>query len=197
MSCANGLPVRVTRGAEHRSPDSPAAGYRYGGLYRVEDYWAETGKSGFRIWRFRLVRVAADAPAATPLPDGTLVPERASVTIQRIARSSAVAQAVKQLHEHRCQVCGIRLETKAGPYSEAAHIVPLGEPHCGPDVPETCSACALTIMSSSTSARSVVGANLDILDMLSTTTVGMLRVHPAHEVDAEALAHHLLRFLPD
>jgi putative restriction endonuclease len=30
-------------------------------------------------------------------------------------------------------MCGVRLETPAGPYAEAAHIRPLGTPHNGPD----------------------------------------------------------------
>jgi hypothetical protein len=55
-SCERRLPVRVVRGAGHRSPHSPADGYRYDGLYYVDRYWQETGRSGYRIWRFRLVR---------------------------------------------------------------------------------------------------------------------------------------------
>jgi hypothetical protein len=55
-SCERRLPVRVVRGAGHRSPHSPADGYRYDGLYYVDRYWQESGRSGFRIWRFRLVK---------------------------------------------------------------------------------------------------------------------------------------------
>ena len=44
-----------------------------------------------------------------------------------------MAQRVKQLHEHTCQICGLRLITPTGPYAEAAHIRPLGRPHDGPD----------------------------------------------------------------
>jgi putative restriction endonuclease len=54
-----GLPVRVIRGARHRSPYSPIFGYRYDGLYRVNDYWRERGWSGFYIWRYRLIKIAA------------------------------------------------------------------------------------------------------------------------------------------
>jgi len=52
----HGLPVRVIRGANHKSPFSPPVGYRYDGLYRVEDYWHDIGRSGYVIWRFRLVK---------------------------------------------------------------------------------------------------------------------------------------------
>jgi putative restriction endonuclease len=48
--------------------------------------------------------------------------ERLSVTIQRLVRNSDMAQAVKRIHEYRCQICGERLETIAGPYAEGAHI---------------------------------------------------------------------------
>ena len=40
---------------------------------------------------------------------------------------------VKTLHDHQCQVCGVRLEPPAGPYAEGAHVRPLGSPHEGPD----------------------------------------------------------------
>src|SRR4051794_13821659 len=53
-----GLPVRVIRGAGGEPTLSPSSGYRYDGLFDVDDYWEETGKSGFRIWRFRLVKRA-------------------------------------------------------------------------------------------------------------------------------------------
>jgi hypothetical protein len=39
-------------------------GYRYDGLYRVADAWHEKGKSGFQIWRYRLVAIDAAVPAA-------------------------------------------------------------------------------------------------------------------------------------
>src|SRR5579859_690 len=34
-SCIHGLPVRIVRGANHRSPHAPSSGYRYDGLYQV------------------------------------------------------------------------------------------------------------------------------------------------------------------
>jgi putative restriction endonuclease len=63
------------------------------------------------------------------------VPRR-ETTILRIVRSTEKARRVKELHDHRCQVCGVRLETPAGPYAEGAHIRPLGAPHNGPDSEE-------------------------------------------------------------
>lgn len=77
----HGLPVRLIRGARHPSPYAPEAGYRYDGLYLVEDYWRDVGKSGWYIWRFRLrkmphcpapgVPVAAAAPETIAPMEGT------------------------------------------------------------------------------------------------------------------------------
>jgi hypothetical protein len=40
---------------------------------------------------------------------------------------------VKEGHDFRCQICGVRIDTPAGPRADAAHIRPLGQPHLGPD----------------------------------------------------------------
>lgn len=131
-----GLPVRVIRGSRHRSAFSPAAGYSYDGLYAVEEYWRGRGKSGFQVWRFRLVKipelttpgqVVAEKPAEYSAPD------RREVRTSRIIRDTKQARTIKALYDFRCQMCGVRLECAAGPYAEAAHIRPLGTPHDGPD----------------------------------------------------------------
>lgn len=54
------LPVRVSRGVGRGVWNPPAAGYRYDGLYTVEDVWPDTGADGFRIWRFRLAAVGGE-----------------------------------------------------------------------------------------------------------------------------------------
>ncbi len=59
------LPVRVIRGAIPRSPYAPRIGYRYDGLYKVADYWQERGRSGFLIWRYRLLKRAENRAADT------------------------------------------------------------------------------------------------------------------------------------
>ena len=52
-----GLPVRVSRGSGVEAPYGTEQGYRYDGLYQVEDYWHEIGLDGFRVYRFRLVAI--------------------------------------------------------------------------------------------------------------------------------------------
>jgi putative restriction endonuclease len=132
-SSLEGLLIRVIRGSEHRSPFSPATGYRYDGLFRIESYWQERGRDGFLVCRYRLVAdqtrdlaVTADAAAGESA-------RRAVTNVQRIVRDTALGREVKRLHDYRCQVCGIRLDCAGGPYAEAAHIRPLGRPHDGPD----------------------------------------------------------------
>lgn len=67
------------------------------------------------------------------LPPGNAAPSRAAVSGSRIIRDTAVVRAVKELYGYCCQICGLRLDLPGGPYSEGAHIKPLGQPHGGPD----------------------------------------------------------------
>ncbi|MEO0542906.1 MAG: YDG/SRA domain-containing protein [Pseudomonadota bacterium] len=137
ISCLQGLPVRVIRGSGHKSDYSPASGYRYDGLFTVESYWREEGKHGHLICRYRLVSIDGTSPIkgiGDEGRSGSQSPARRSeVTIQRIVRDTALGRQVKELHDFKCQACGVRLNCAGGPYAEAAHIRPLGEPHNGPD----------------------------------------------------------------
>lgn len=132
-----GLPVRVIRGSTHKSDYSPSTGYRYDGLYRVEDYWQERGRAGYYIWRYCLIKVAEDKMSTysrvTEDSRNYSIPSRKETNILRIVRDTKHAQRIKALYDYCCQVCGIRLESNAGPYAEAAHIKPLGIPHNGAD----------------------------------------------------------------
>ncbi|MPY53353.1 YDG/SRA domain-containing protein [Streptomyces acidicola] len=66
---------------------------------------------------------------------GEKFPETRSAQVQRLVRDAAVTRNVKALYDGECQVCGLRLLGPDGkPYSEGAHIRPLGKPHRGPDV---------------------------------------------------------------
>jgi hypothetical protein len=58
------MPVRVIRGYKHNSQFSPTSGYNYAGLFRVVDSWEEMGKSGFKICRFKLKKIEAEAETA-------------------------------------------------------------------------------------------------------------------------------------
>ncbi|MFC1942851.1 YDG/SRA domain-containing protein [Chloroflexota bacterium] len=133
-----GNPIRVTRGHKLDSPFSPAQGYRYDGLYRIDDYWSEKGRDGFSVWRFHLTRLEGQPPLGTlesisTLPSGAEQPPRSTVTVTRVIRSTQIGNAAKELYNYKCQVCGTRLETPSGAYAESCHIKPLGKPHNGPD----------------------------------------------------------------
>lgn len=52
LSMRRRLPVRVTRG--HQIEHGPKYGYRYDGIYYVENFYEEKGKSGFKIYRYEL-----------------------------------------------------------------------------------------------------------------------------------------------
>ena len=134
------IPLRVIRGANHRSPHSPDIGYRYDGLFQVESFWRERRPHGFLVCRYCLIRLDAEEiglPQSEDAPPSGSGPARRSKSTQnRIVRDRNLAGRVKDWHGRRCQVCGIRLEVEGGFYAEAAHIRPLGRPHDGPDVAE-------------------------------------------------------------
>jgi putative restriction endonuclease len=134
----DGLPVRVTRGYKHKHELSPTSGYRYCGLYFVDDYWFEKGKSGFYVWRYRLV--AQGHWGLNNLVNQSQseyeIPKRKQSTVNKVVRDYRRAMNVKEWHGYQCQVCGLGITTSAGLYAEAAHIKPLGEPHNGPDIEE-------------------------------------------------------------
>jgi putative restriction endonuclease len=113
-----GNPIRVSRGAVHNSPFAPNSGYQYGGLYRIESFWSETGGDGYLIWRFRLVKISSgeqiQAPSQNPPPTGTEAPERNTVYVTRVVRSSEVGNYVKNLYGYHCQISGERLDTPKG-----------------------------------------------------------------------------------
>lgn len=135
----DGIPVRVNRGSKTESDHAPQAGYRYDGLYRIEDCWRERGRDGFIVWRYRLVKIGeADriesAAREVPAPYGQDQPERSSVYTTRVIRNSEIGNYVKSIYGYTCQISGITLNTPIGPYAEAGHIKPLGRPHNGPDI---------------------------------------------------------------
>lgn len=132
----NRLPVRVIRGSRHDHPDSPPTGYRYDGLYLVEDFWREPGKSGFQVWRFKLVKIPGEPMTSEFIsepPSEYRVTPRRETTFMRLTREVSKAERIKRIYSYRCQMCDTSLECLAGPYAEAAHIRPLGSPHNGPD----------------------------------------------------------------
>jgi len=202
-----GLPVRVTR----KITAGSVSFYRYAGLYRVTSHWAETGKSGHWVWRFRLELLAEDAAEETIVLEGAAAPIAASdlfnqpnvqeataaygpaprkeVTTLRIVRDTAVTRRVKALYDYRCQVCGTRLDGAAGPYAEAAHIRPLGAPHHGPDIlANVLCLCPNHHVLFDLSAFGIADSG-QLLGL-----PGKLDVHKQHPIGVEFLAYHRAHF---
>lgn len=135
VSYNKGLPVRVTRGlgSKHHT-------YRYDGLYLVERWWVDKGKSGFTIFKFALRKID-DKPISTPagelpLPSRNHEPDQVETHTTRVIRDTLAALAVKEIHNHQCQACQATVERPGGAYAEGVHIKPLGRPHNGPDSPD-------------------------------------------------------------
>lgn len=188
LSKLNGLPVRVIRGSNHDSPCSPRFGYSYDGLYAVEDFWHEVGKSGFRIWRFRLAKIPdkiVPGQSVAEEPTGYAAPDRREARVSRIVRDTVQSKKIKALYKHECQMCGTRLECPAGPYSEAAHIRPLGAPHNGPDTEDNLLClCPNHHVLFDNGAVSIAG------DLSLIGSPGNLTVHRDHDINEEYLTYH-------
>lgn len=176
---ATGVPVRVIR----RVPN----GYRYDGLYSVVGAWLDKGKSGFEICRFRLIRAFGRDSFVPSHTSETVTPaDRRESTVYRVVRNSALSEKVKRLHDFRCQICTVRLETQFGPYAEGAHILPLGQGHGGPDVLEN-----LLCLCPNDHVQFDYGA-LFVLDDLVVEDregrrVGKLRMVPEHSINPQYL----------
>ena len=194
-NCDNGIPIRVSRGGKLKSDYAPdSKGYRYDGLYRVDDYWREQGRDGFQICRFRLIRLDdqsniseyTEKKPSRPFTGGNRNPERTKVTVSRVIRSTAVGNEVKRIYDYKCQACGIRLETMLGPYAECCHIKPLGKPHEGPDELENvlclCPNCHVLFDKHAL----LIGDDFQIIGTKKTLTVNQ----QLHSINKEYLAYH-------
>ncbi|XEC32817.1 HNH endonuclease [Streptomyces fradiae] len=178
-----------------------AGAYRYDGLYRVEDYWSEQGAHGYRVWRFRLVQLAAveQREAAQPAPTPTAKARersnrpRSMSSVQRIVRSTAIANLVKRIHDYTCQVCGIRLQGATGAYAEAAHIRPLGLPYDGPDAVENVLCLCPNHHVLLDQGMLIINDDLSVVNRADSTVLGHLRETDNHRVSREHLAHHRVR----
>ncbi|MCP9234706.1 YDG/SRA domain-containing protein [Lewinella sp. JB7] len=193
VSCQQGLPVRVIRGQNHRSEYSPQKGYRYDGLFRVEDYWKEKGKSGFEVWRFRMRQLKFLSNQIYEIQSRQVnedefeygAPKRVETRITRIIRDTRLSKQVKEMYDFKCQVCKTRIETNAGPYAEAAHIKPLGAPHNGPD-----DLSNLLCLCPNHHVRFDYGgfSVSDTFDLIGEP--GKLHVHSAHQINKTFLGYH-------
>ena len=191
-SMNEGLPVRVIRGHKHKSQFSPKSGYTYAGLYSVVDAWQKTGKSGFKICRFRLVYAGDNTERKSAeeieldLDHDVREQKRTRGTVLRIVRDTKLAHDVKALYNHKCQVCGVAIPTKNGFYSEGAHIKPLGKPHNGDDsLANLLCLCPNHHVMFDKGSFSIFD-NYDLLGV----EYERLNVHPKHKIENANLNYH-------
>ena len=129
------LPIRVIRG--HQIKNGPVSGYRYDGLYYVKNYERVKGQRGFYICRFHLESERSiehlEKELSTSLKPSYQRADRSKTTVNRLKRNVKLSEKIKELYNHKCQVCGVSLPSPIGPIAIGAHIKPLGQPHNGPD----------------------------------------------------------------
>lgn len=192
------LPVRVIRGFEEKSPYAPAEGYRYDGLFQVQRHWFKTRGDGYRVLQFQMFKLSLNdtVPRRTSddLADRALLlpgpADRTETTMSRLNRKTRVIRKIKEWHDNRCQICGLAVELIAGPASQVAHIQGLGFPHNGPDH-ETNALC----LCPNDHIRFDNGAlyltdDLKIVDALTGTIVGPLRIDKRHTIGIEFVRQH-------
>ena len=171
----SGLPVRVIRGALLHSSYSPEVGYRYDGLYQVEDYWRERGRSGFHVWRYRLRKIR----------DGVF---QGSAVVRTIYETEA-GREVKALYQYRCQICRMRLASPVSPYAETVHIRPLAPPHNGPDTSDN-----ILCLCPNHRLLFEVGAVAVVEDFTLIGHDGTLMVDFRHLLDKDHLRYRLMHY---
>lgn len=172
-------PVRCVRAV--------AGEYEYAGLAVVEDAFTRLSTTGFCICQFRLRLLNPDPnlPVASP-------GRRVLTTHYQLVRDPSVPSRVKALYDYTCQVCRIRIDTLAGPYSEGAHLVPLGGGADGPDIEENVLSLCPNHHVMLDHGAICITDDWMVTDR-SGRVVASLTVHPDHHLNRSyAQAHRLL-----
>ena len=184
-----GNPIRVSRGSNADSSYAPPSGYKYGGLYRIENVWSDIGRDGYKIWRYKFIKLS-NSEIITPTitsapPQGLRITQRTQVTTSRIIRSSAIGNYVKRLYDYTCQISGVQLDTPNGRYAEACHIQPVGRPHNGPD-----DVSNVLCLSPNMHVLFDLGAISINEDLTLIGIEGILNIRDEHDLSQEAIRYH-------
>ena len=131
------LPVRVIRG--YQTLHGPKKGYRYDGLYYVKNFKRVLGKSGFYVCKFYLesehsIESLEEKIQHNLKPDYKRT-KRKTGLINKLQRNTTISEKLKEIYEHRCQICNTFLSKKNSHTGICigAHIKGLGRPDNGPD----------------------------------------------------------------
>lgn len=211
LSFDRGHAIRIIRGPKGDRRYSLSEHYRYDGLYRITASRMTPSKtpapdgSPLHICQFDLERLsdpeqeltAAERQIASVLVQQEELlkfPTSRTTSVQRIVRDAAAARRIKELYEHECQICGMRLVgPDEKPYSEGAHIRPLGSPHNGPDVERNilclCPNCHVRL----DIGAIVIDEDWSIIvraGMFGDNVRAMLKRHGKHRVHEEYVRYH-------
>lgn len=184
-SCDDGLPVRVIQALGVRRKQLPTQGYRYEGIYYIENYSRVTGVDGYKIWQFRLVR---QSEAESSVYDNS-TQKRVLTSVQRLVRNTLIANTVKQLYQYKCQICGTRIETPGGFYSEGAHIRPLGTNHNGADSKSNLLCLCPNHHVMLDYGAIYIDENFYVFERDGNRKIGQLFVHSLHIIDKQNLVY--------
>ena len=161
----------------------------YGGLYRIESVWSDIGRDGYKIWRYKFIKLSNSeiiTPTITSVPpQGSRITQRTQVTTSRVIRSSAIGNYVKDMYDYTCQISGVQLDTPNGSYAEACHIQPVGKPHNGPD--EVSNVLCLSPNMHVLFDHGAISIN-DDLTLIGIE--GILNIRDEHDLSQEAIRYH-------
>ena len=192
LSHEYGLPVRVTRG--HQIKNGPVSGYRYDGLYFVENYERSIGTRGFKICRFHLV--SENSLSKLEMEIGSSFKPNYKATIRteqvvaKLKRDVSLSEKVKKLHDYTCQICGVRLTSPSGPIAIGAHIRGLGRPHNGPDVIQNMLCLCPNHHDQFDKLAYYIEPSTFLIKGLDDFEEKSLRKNKRHKVDPEFLLYH-------
>ena len=101
------------------------------------------------------------------------------------------------MHDYTCQFCSTRLNTLTGPIANAAHIVPLGAPDNGPDIPENMLCLCPNCHSVFDRGGLVVTEGGFVFDTVKHQRLNPLMRINRHSVDIQHLAVHREKWFID
>jgi putative restriction endonuclease len=110
--------------------------------------------------------------------------------VQRLVRNTAVTQWVKELYDFHCQVCGLRLETAAGPYAEGAHLRPVGSPHHGPDAAANAHCLCPNDHVRLDRGAIVLDADWNVVERAEARVLRPLAIHQRHLINPTHARYH-------
>jgi putative restriction endonuclease len=115
---------------------------------------------------------------------------RRETTTSQVVRDRQVAESVKALYGHECQVCGFRLPTVHGYRSDAAHVRGLGTPHNGRDILANL-LCLCPHHHIQFDTFTIYIDDDHVVRMATDKSeIGKLNLHPDHHLDMAHVAYH-------